>query len=47
MDLAQLWGDQGKQHDARDLLLPTYEWFAEGSDTAYLKHANALLDEFS
>jgi predicted ATPase len=47
INLAQLWRDQGKPNDARDLLRPIYDWFTEGSDTADLKHAKALLDELS
>ncbi len=31
----------------RDLLAPVYGWFTEGFDTADLKEAKALLDEFS
>jgi class 3 adenylate cyclase/predicted ATPase len=45
IDLAQLWRNHGKPKDARNLLTPVYQWFAEGSDTADLKHAKALLDE--
>jgi class 3 adenylate cyclase/predicted ATPase len=45
--LARLWADQGKRHDARDLLAPVYGWFTEGFDTADLKEAKALLDELS
>ena len=33
--------------EARDLLVPIYGWFTEGSDTADLKKAKALLDELS
>ncbi|MGI9477797.1 MAG: AAA family ATPase, partial [Hyphomicrobiaceae bacterium] len=47
MNLAQLWRDKGKLNDARDVLAPVYDWFTEGSDTADLKHARVLLDEFS
>jgi class 3 adenylate cyclase/predicted ATPase len=45
--LARLWGDQGKRHQAIDLLAPVYGWFAEGFDTADLKDAKALLDELA
>jgi class 3 adenylate cyclase/predicted ATPase len=45
--LAQLWRDQGKRTEARDLLVPIYGWFTEGFDTTDLKDAKALLDELS
>jgi hypothetical protein len=45
--LAQLWHDQGKHSNARDLLSPVYGWFTEGFDTVDLKAAKALLDELS
>ena len=43
--LARLWQDQGRRPEARDLLAPVYGWFTEGSDTADLREAKALLDE--
>jgi predicted ATPase len=45
ISLARLWREQGKRHAARDLLVPTYGWFAEGFDTPVLKEAKALLAE--
>jgi predicted ATPase len=42
--LAQLWRDQGKVQQARELLAPSYGWFTEGFDTRDLKEARALLD---
>jgi predicted ATPase len=45
MDFARLWQSQGKRAEARDLLAPVYGWFTEGSDTADLKDAKALLDD--
>jgi class 3 adenylate cyclase/predicted ATPase len=45
VSLAQLWRDQGRCTDARDLLAPVYGWFTEGFDTPDLKDAKALLDE--
>ena len=45
--LARLWQRQGKQAQARDLLLPLYDWFTEGFDTPDLKDAKALLDELA
>jgi len=45
MSMARLWRDQGKRHQAHDLLAPVYGWFTEGFDTLDLKQAKALLDE--
>ena len=45
MSMARLWRDQGKRHDARDLLAPVYGWLTEGFDTRDLQEAKALLDE--
>jgi hypothetical protein len=45
--LAWLWRDQGKRHEARELLAPVYGWFTEGFDTLDLKEAKALLDELA
>jgi predicted ATPase len=45
MSMAQLWRDQGKRKEARDLLAPVYGWFTEGFDTLDLKEAKTLLDE--
>ena len=45
LNLAQLWRDQGKRDEARDLLAPVYGWFTEWFDTRDLKEARALLDE--
>ena len=45
MSMAQLWRDQGKQDEARDLLTPVYGWFTEGFDTRDLKEAKALIEE--
>ena len=42
--LAQLWRDQGKRAEARDLLAPIYGWFTEGFDTPVLQESKALLD---
>ena len=47
MSMARLWRDQGKPHQARDLLAPMYGWFTEGFDTRDLKEAKALLDELA
>jgi predicted ATPase len=45
--LARLWQDQGKPQEAQQLLVPIYDWFTEGFDTADLKQAKALLDAFT
>ena len=47
VSLAQLWRDQGKRAEARDLLGPIYSSFTEGFDAADLKDAKALLDELA
>ena len=45
MSLSHLWQQQGKQAEARALLVPIYGWFTEGFDTADLQEAKALLEE--
>jgi predicted ATPase len=45
--LARLWQQQGKRHEARQLLAEVYNWFTEGFDTADLQEARALLDELA
>ena len=45
--LAQLWCDQGKRTEARDLLAPIYGWFTEGFDAPVLQDAKALLDQLA
>jgi predicted ATPase len=45
--LARLRQQQGKRHEARELLAPIYGWFTEGFDTADLQEAKALLDSLS
>jgi tetratricopeptide (TPR) repeat protein len=47
MSMAQLWRDQGKREEARNLLAPVYGWFTEGFDTLDLKEAKYLLDELA
>jgi predicted ATPase len=44
-DLAQLWRDQGRQDEARELLAPVYQWFSEGLQTPDLVAARGLLEE--
>jgi class 3 adenylate cyclase/tetratricopeptide (TPR) repeat protein len=45
--LAELWRDQGKRSQARDLLAPVYSWFTEGLGTPVLQEAKALLEELA
>jgi hypothetical protein len=45
MSMARLWREQGKVHQAREVLAPVYGWFKEGLDMRDLKKAKALLDE--
>jgi class 3 adenylate cyclase/predicted ATPase len=45
--LARLCGEQGRTAEAHELLAPVYGRFTEGFDTADLKEAKALLDEFT
>jgi predicted ATPase/class 3 adenylate cyclase len=47
MSMARLWRDQGKPHQARELLAPVYGWFTEGFETLDLKEAKALLEALS
>ena len=47
MSLARLWQQQGKRQDACEVLVPVYEWFTEGFDTAGLLDAKVLLDELN
>ena len=42
--LAQLWRNQRRSADAMGVLLPVYDRFTEGLDTADLRVARALLD---
>ena len=44
LSLSQLWQQQGKRDQARELLAPIYGWFTEGFDTADLQDAKALLE---
>jgi predicted ATPase len=44
---AWLWQRQGQRTAASALLAPIYGWFAEGSDTADLQEAKALLEELA
>jgi hypothetical protein len=46
-DLAAVWAGQSRSDDARALLLPVFEQFTEGLDTADLKTAGLLLATLS
>jgi predicted ATPase len=45
MSLARLLASRGGTPEARAVLVPSYEWFTEGFDTADLIAAKALLTE--
>jgi hypothetical protein len=47
MSMTQLWRNQGKPQQARELLAPVYDWFTEGFDTLDLIEAQALLEELA
>jgi predicted ATPase len=42
--LARMWRDQGRSQEARELLAPVYDRFAEGFESTDLKVAKAMLD---
>jgi predicted ATPase len=46
-DLAQLWGEQGRRTEARNLVASVYGWFTESFDTLDLKEAKGLLGELT
>jgi predicted ATPase/class 3 adenylate cyclase len=46
MSLARLLAARGKRQDGHMMLAEIYNWFTEGFDTADLKEAKALLEEF-
>jgi predicted ATPase len=47
MSLSQLWQQQGRKDEARQLLAEIYGWFTEGFDTKDLQEAKALLRELA
>jgi len=47
LSLARLGQRQGKRDAAHEWLVPIYDWFTEGFDTADLQEAKALLEELS
>jgi predicted ATPase len=46
MSLARLLDKQGKRDEARAMLAAVYDWFTEGFNTADLKEAKILLEQF-
>ena len=46
VSFARLLSDTGRRAEARTILSDIYNWFTEGFDTADLKDAKALLDEW-
>jgi DNA-binding winged helix-turn-helix (wHTH) protein/predicted ATPase len=47
LDLARLWARRGKAREAQALLADVHGWFAEGSQSADLADASALLGELA
>jgi predicted ATPase len=47
MSLSRLWHQDGKRQEAHDLLAGVHAWFTEGSGTADLQEARALLEELA
>jgi len=45
--LAHLWQQQGKPHEAHNILSEIYGWFTEGFDTKDLQEARGLLAELA
>ena len=43
--LALLWHNQGRTEEARDTLLPIYDWFGEGHENPDLIEARTLLEQ--
>jgi predicted ATPase len=42
--LSQMWQQEGKRDDARQVLAEVYAWFVEGFDTADLQEAKTILE---
>ena len=45
--LARLRREQGRHAEARDVLVPIYNWFSEGFDTPDLKDAKVLINQLA
>ena len=43
--MAQLWRDQRKRDEARNLLAPVYGWFAEGFDSRFSRAISRLRNQ--
>jgi predicted ATPase len=43
--LARLWRNRGRCNEARDLLMPIYNWFTEGFAIPDMKVAGALIND--
>jgi adenylate cyclase len=46
-ELCQLWLEQGRVQEARQMLAEIYNWFSEGFESTELKKARILLDSLS
>jgi predicted ATPase len=47
VSLCRMWHSQGRVEEAHQTLAEIYGWFTEGFDTADLREARGLLEEFS
>jgi predicted ATPase len=47
VSLARLWQGQGKDREARDMLVPVFEWFTEGFDTPDLIETKKVLAQLA
>jgi predicted ATPase len=47
VSLGRLWQQQGKCHEAREILIDITSWFTEGLDTVDLQEAKALLADLT
>jgi class 3 adenylate cyclase/predicted ATPase len=47
MGLARVWYERGKRTEARELLVPIYDWFTEGFGTPDLIEAKALIGQIT
>jgi class 3 adenylate cyclase/DNA-binding winged helix-turn-helix (wHTH) protein/tetratricopeptide (TPR) repeat protein len=45
LSLSRLWQQQGRRHEAQQLLAGVYSWFTEGFDSADLQEAQTLLTQ--
>jgi predicted ATPase len=45
--LAKVWRSQDREPEARELIVPIYEWFTEGFNTVDLKAAKVLVEQLS